>query len=72
MYERKLIDKILDKDNLDQAFKQVKKNKGSVGVDGMTVDELAGYLVLNQDYILLDMRMTVLSWLKVRCQRNES
>ena len=40
----KLLDKILDRDNLNQAFKQVKRNKGAAGVDGMTVDELGGYL----------------------------
>ncbi|WP_428908533.1 group II intron reverse transcriptase/maturase [Niallia sp. Krafla_26] len=56
MYERKLIDKILDKDNLVQAYKQVKKNKGSAGVDGMTVDELAGYLALNKNEIIGQIR----------------
>lgn len=56
MYERKLLDEILSKDNLNQAFKQVKKNKGAPGVDGMTVDELEGYLVINKDEITQQIR----------------
>lgn len=56
MYERKLLDKILDRDNLNQAFKQVKKNKGAAGVDGMTVDELQGHLSMNEDKIIQQIR----------------
>ena len=56
MYEMKLLDKILDRDNLNQAFKQVKRNKGAAGVDGMTVEELAGYLALNKEEIISQIR----------------
>ncbi|MFE8696032.1 group II intron reverse transcriptase/maturase [Cytobacillus sp. FJAT-53684] len=56
MHERKLLDKILDKDNLDQAIKQVKRNKGSAGVDDITVDELVGYMALNKDEIIRQIR----------------
>ena len=42
-----LMEKILHRDNLNQAYKKVKKNKGSSGVDGMTVDELLDYLKRN-------------------------
>nr|WP_307345341.1 group II intron reverse transcriptase/maturase [Metabacillus malikii] len=56
MHERKILDKILDRDNLNQAYKQVKKNKGAAGVDGMTVDELAGYMALNKDEIIRQIR----------------
>ncbi|MFD1737691.1 group II intron reverse transcriptase/maturase [Bacillus salitolerans] len=56
MYERKLLDEILDRDNLNQAFKQVKKNKGAAGVDGMTVDELEGYLAMNKAEIIQQIR----------------
>jgi RNA-directed DNA polymerase len=52
MYERKLLDVILDRDNLNQAFKQVKKNKGAAGIDGMTLEELEGYLIINKDMII--------------------
>ena len=39
-----LLEKILHKDNLNRAYKKVKSNKGSCGVDGMCVDELLMYL----------------------------
>jgi len=39
-----LLDEILDSGNLKEALKRVKANKGSAGVDRMTVDELTGYL----------------------------
>ena len=40
----KLLEKILSNDNLNQAFKKVKSNKGASGVDGMKVDELLSFL----------------------------
>ena len=39
-----ILEQILDRDNLNRAFKQVKKNKGSHGVDGMGVEHLLQYL----------------------------
>jgi RNA-directed DNA polymerase len=39
-----LMEWILAKDNMTMAFKRVKSNKGSHGVDGMQVDELRTYL----------------------------
>ena len=39
-----LLEKILQKDNLNKAYKKVKSNKGSGGVDGMSVEELLTYL----------------------------
>jgi len=39
-----LLEQILDPDNLNKAYKQVKKNKGSHGVDGMSVEHLLHYL----------------------------
>ncbi|MBU8907886.1 group II intron reverse transcriptase/maturase [Desertibacillus haloalkaliphilus] len=56
MYEEKLLDRILDRDNLNEAFKQVKKNKGSAGVDGMTVEELGAYMALNKEEIISQIR----------------
>ena len=44
MYDSILMEKILDKDNMNEAFKRVKKNKGSHGIDGLTIDELQKYL----------------------------
>ena len=34
---RTLLDEILDRDNLNLAYKKVKSNKGAPGIDGMTV-----------------------------------
>ena len=39
-----LLEEILDRDNLNKAFKRVKSNKGAHGADGMEVDELLQYL----------------------------
>jgi RNA-directed DNA polymerase len=39
-----LMEEILDPENLREALKRVKANKGSAGVDAMTVDELPDYL----------------------------
>jgi len=43
-YNSGLLEKILDRDNLNAAYRKVKENKGSHGVDGMSVDELLPYL----------------------------
>lgn len=42
--EPDLLGKILEKDNLNRAFKRVKANKGAPGIDGMTIDETLTYL----------------------------
>lgn len=39
-----LMEEILQRDNLNKAYKKVKSNKGSSGVDGMDVEELLTYL----------------------------
>jgi group II intron reverse transcriptase/maturase len=39
-----LLAKALERPNLQVALKRVRKNKGSAGIDGMTVDELPDYL----------------------------
>ena len=39
-----LLEKILDRKNLNEAYKRVKANKGKPGIDGMTVDSLLSYL----------------------------
>lgn len=41
--KERLLEKILDRDNLNNAFKRVKSNKGTHGVDEMEVDELLQY-----------------------------
>ena len=39
-----LMARVLDRNNLVRALKQVQRNKGSPGVDGMTVDDLPSFL----------------------------
>ncbi len=39
-----LMEQACERQNLQGALKRVRKNKGSPGIDGMTVDELPGYL----------------------------
>lgn len=39
-----LMVKVLERPNLQQALDRVRKNKGSAGIDGMTVDELPDWL----------------------------
>ena len=39
-----LMAKVCERRNLQAALKRVRRNKGSPGIDGMTVDELPGYL----------------------------
>lgn len=36
--------RVVSRDNLSRALKQVRRNKGAPGIDGMTVDELPDYL----------------------------
>ena len=46
-----LLEKVLDDKNLFRAYKQVYKNKGTSGVDGVTVDELGYYMYLHKEEI---------------------
>jgi RNA-directed DNA polymerase len=39
-----LMEKVCAPSNLNQAYKRVKANKGAAGIDGMTVDELFGWI----------------------------
>ncbi len=51
-----LLELILRKENLNKAYKQVKSNKGSGGIDGMQVDELLPYLRENQETLIQKIR----------------
>ena len=51
-----LLELILRKDNLNNAYKQVKKNKGKGGIDGMQVDELLPFLKENQESLIQEIR----------------
>lgn len=43
----KIMEAICDRENLNKAYKNVLKNKGAAGIDGMTVDQLLPYLKEN-------------------------
>ena len=45
----RMLERILDRNNLNNAFKRVKSNKGAHGIDGMEVDEILQYLKDNGD-----------------------
>src|SRR5258707_14206037 len=40
----RLMEEVCERENLKEALRRVKANRGSAGVDGMTVDEITGYL----------------------------
>ena len=44
-----LLEKILSKQNMNEVYLRVYKNKGASGVDGVTVDELKQYLKENKN-----------------------
>ncbi len=48
----KLMEKIFSRENLNKAYLQVYRNKGSQGIDGMTVYELKEYLRKNKDELI--------------------
>jgi hypothetical protein len=51
-----LLDLILRKDNLNEAYRRVKSNKGAGGIDGMQVDGLLPYLRENQETLIQEIR----------------
>lgn len=55
-YADGLLEKILDRHNMNRAYKRVKANKGSHGVDGMTVDELLQHLKQNGSQLIESIR----------------
>lgn len=52
-----LFEKILSRNNLNQAYLQVVRNKGAAGVDGMTYDQLLPYLKENREELLSQLRI---------------
>lgn len=47
-----LLERILDRNNLNQAYLKVKRNGGSAGIDGMTVEEMLPYLKEHREQLL--------------------
>ena len=51
-----LFGRILERNNLNQAYLQVVRNKGAAGADGMTVDQLLPYLKEHREELLSNLR----------------
>ena len=51
-----LLEKVLNRDNLNKAYKRVKANKGASGVDGMTVNEAGSWLKEHKGELLEQIR----------------
>ena len=51
-----LLEQILTQENLDLAYRQVKRNKGAGGIDGMQVDELLPFLKDYQNELVQTLR----------------
>ena len=47
-----LLERMLERSNLNRAYERVKQNGGAAGVDGMTVDEMLPYLKANREEFL--------------------
>ena len=47
-----LLEQILSPTNLNKAYKRVKSNDGSGGIDKMEVESLWDYLVVNKEYLI--------------------
>jgi group II intron reverse transcriptase/maturase len=51
-----LLEKVLHRDNLNAAYQRVKRNGGSPGIDGMTVEEMLPYLKEHKEELLASLR----------------
>lgn len=56
LWTNELLELIIRRENLNKAYRQVKKNKGSAGIDRMQVDELLPYLRENGDELRQQLR----------------
>lgn len=50
--EPELLEAILDRQNMNKAYKRVKANKGAPGIDGMTIEEALPYLRKQKDELI--------------------
>ena len=51
-----LLERILDRNNLNRAYKQVKRNHGAPGIDGMTVEQALPWLQEHKEELLQSIR----------------
>lgn len=54
-FKLELMEEVLSRSNLELALRRVRQNKGSAGIDGMTVDELPDYLKRNWEAIKMQL-----------------
>lgn len=54
--DMELLEKVLAKENLNKAYKQVYNNKGASGIDGVTTEELFAYIKEHKEEILWQIR----------------
>ena len=50
--EPDILGKILDRDNMNRAYKRVKANKGAPGIDGMTIEAALPWLREHKDELI--------------------
>jgi RNA-directed DNA polymerase len=48
----KLMEEVLSRENLNQAYLRVKANNGAPGIDGMTIQEMYGWLSENKSTLI--------------------
>ena len=56
LWTNELLELIIRRENLNRAYRQVKRNKGSAGIDRMQVDELLPYLRQHRDELIEQLR----------------
>jgi group II intron reverse transcriptase/maturase len=56
LWKKNLLELIIRRDNLNKAYRRVKHNKGSAGIDGMDVDALLPYLIEEGDELIRQIR----------------
>ncbi len=49
--DEKLLELVVERSNVEAALRRVKKNKGSPGIDGMTVEELPAYMAKHWSHL---------------------
>ena len=52
---RYMMEQVASSANLNRAYKRVKANKGAPGVDGMTVDDLRGWIADNRENLIVSL-----------------